>query len=211
MKQQLVAAPVSTNMLAETAAIAAAHNGIQVRNETAVPLLVILSQLTPLHWERVDPGQVFNLGNRLHVGRVWFTVSVSLFDERNVPTMAGVGVQLAVVAGSFFTPLGAIGAAVFGTMSAIASVRGVMKTGVYADGKLLTVRGMADSCGTKYLLHFAEPSELAAHPWGGPPSAEQMRLVQDALDAVGGGVGGGGGGSGGGAHGGRYVYRYRPR
>ena len=185
MKQQLAASPAFSNMLAETVAIQATQNGIQVRNETAVPLLVILSQLTPLHWERVDPGQVFNLGNRLHVGRVWFTVSVSLFDERNVPTMAGVGVQLAVVSASFFTPigpvLGPLGAAVFGTMSAIASVRGVIKTGVYADGRLLTVRGMADSCGTKYLLHFAEPSELAAHPWGGPPSAEQMRLVKDGM------------------------------
>ena len=200
MKQELAAvasAAASPEAIAQLVQINSCTQGIQVKNETAVPLLVILSQLTPLHWERVDPGQVFNLGNRLGVGRVWFTVSVSLYDERNVPTMAGVGVQLVAVSAAFFTPLGPVGAALFGTASAVASVRGVIKTGVYADGKLLTVRGMADSRGDAYLLHFAEASEVAAHPWAGPPSAEQMRRVQDALTAVGSArAAGAGGGAG---------------
>jgi hypothetical protein len=31
--------------------------GINIRNESAVPILVVLSQLLPLHWTRVEPNE----------------------------------------------------------------------------------------------------------------------------------------------------------
>ena len=52
-------------------------SGIKVRNETAVPLLVVCSQLTPLHWGRVLPGETWNESNTQKMGKVWFTVTVS--------------------------------------------------------------------------------------------------------------------------------------
>jgi len=36
------------------------RSGICVKNESPVPILVICSQLTPLHWARVEPGEYFN-------------------------------------------------------------------------------------------------------------------------------------------------------
>jgi len=46
------------------------RSGIALKNESTVPLLVICSQLTPLHWGRVEPGETFNVGNALNMGRV---------------------------------------------------------------------------------------------------------------------------------------------
>jgi hypothetical protein len=43
--------------------------GISVVNETPVPLLVICSQLTPLHWGKVEPGATWNPDNVLGMGR----------------------------------------------------------------------------------------------------------------------------------------------
>jgi len=121
---------------------------------------------------------------------VWFTVSASLYDKANEPTMVGVGVQLAVVTASFFSgPLGPLVSAGVvigvGTLSGLASVRGTSMSGVYADGKLLTVRGMADLSSKSYLLHFADAVELAAAPYAGPPNEEQIRLMNEAIDAAG--------------------------
>jgi hypothetical protein len=73
--------------------------GIAVRNDTDVPLLVVLSQLTPLHWssEPVQPGATWNAGNHVGVGKVWFTVSVAQWDEAAVPTKAGVALRLGTI------------------------------------------------------------------------------------------------------------------
>ena len=141
----------------------------------------------------MNPGDVFNLGNRLGVGAVWFTVSASLYDEKNVPTMAAVGVQLAVVTASFFTPLGPLASAgVFigiSSLSGLTSVRGTSLSGIYGDGKLLTVRGMADPGSDAYLLHFADAAEVAAAPYAGPPSKEQLQRMNEAIKSAGGGGG----------------------
>lgn len=141
----------------------------------------------------MNPGDVFNLGNCLGVGAVWFTVSASLYDEKNVPTMAGVGVQLAVVTAAFVTPLGPLlgPGVLLGTtiLSGLASVKGTSLSGIYGDGKLLTIRGMADPGSDAYLLHFADAAEVAAAPYAGPPSQEQLRRMNEAINSAGGGGG----------------------
>jgi len=98
-----------------------------------------------------------------------------------VPTVAGVGVQLAAVTATFFTPLCMAGFIIGGTLSGLASVRGVSMSGVYADGKLLTVRGMADTSSKAYLLHFADAAEVAAAPYAGPPTAEYLHQLNEAI------------------------------
>ena len=46
--------------------------GIAVKNESSVPILVICSQLTPLHWSdvKVMPGETWNVGNKHGMGKV---------------------------------------------------------------------------------------------------------------------------------------------
>lgn len=44
--------------------------GIAVKNNSEVPLLVIVSQLTPLYWGKVEPGQIWNIHNHLGMGKV---------------------------------------------------------------------------------------------------------------------------------------------
>jgi hypothetical protein len=69
--------------------------GLPLANETGVPLLVMLSQLTPCHWARVDPGCTVHLPS----GRVWFTVSAVLLDEHTViPTRVCVAAHLTAMA-----------------------------------------------------------------------------------------------------------------
>lgn len=89
--------------------------------------------------------------------------------------------QLAAVTATFFTPLGMAGFIIGGTLSGLASVRGTSMSGVYADGKLLTVRGMADASSNAYLLHFADAAEVAAAPYAGPPTAEQLHRMNEAI------------------------------
>ena len=57
--------------------------GIYVHNKTPYPILFILSQLSPLHWCKVEPGE------KKHVscGQVLFTVSVEVYDPATVPTV----------------------------------------------------------------------------------------------------------------------------
>jgi hypothetical protein len=198
------AAAASPEARVQAARIASASNGIQVKNETAVPLLVILSQLTPLYWGRVEPGEVWNIGNEKGVGRVWFTVGATIYTKESEPTTAGVGIRLAattaaIVGGPVVAAVGALVAAggLGAGMQSVASVRGVSKTGVYADGKLLTVRGIttpgaggAGGAGGAYELHFASVEELERNPWAGPPAPEQLKRLQDALDAARGSAGG---------------------
>ena len=80
--------------------------GISIKNNTEIPLLVICSQLTPLHWGKVLPGETFNLNNATcHMGRVWFTVSVSVYEEKNVPSQSGVVARVvALAATAVFLP-----------------------------------------------------------------------------------------------------------
>lgn len=111
-------------------------------------------QLTPLHWGRVDPGQVWNAGNSLNMGKVWFTVSASVYDEKNEPTKASVVARLAAITAAALLPVNFVFAGV-AVLMGVTSIQGVSKAGVYADGKTLTVRGRNNGNGS-YLLEFAD-------------------------------------------------------
>jgi hypothetical protein len=75
------------------------RNGISVRNDTNTPLLIVFSQITPLHWGRVEPGQIFNYENRdCNMGRVWFTVTAMPWNPDEEPTIAGVTASIAGIA-----------------------------------------------------------------------------------------------------------------
>ena len=167
-----------------TAASNMATAGIAVKNESSVPVLVIVSQLTPLYWtqEKLMPGDTWNAGNHLGMGKVWFTVSVSMFDKRNVPTVVGTAVNLLAITATFVAPVALpifIGTAI---VSGITAARGVSKTGVYSDGSTLFVRGSAED--SAYVLHFASDEERASNPYAGPPPPEAIAAVTSALQGI---------------------------
>lgn len=152
------------------------NSGISVYNSSAVPLLVIASQVTPLHWGKVMPGETWNAANELKMGKVWFTVSVSEYEEKNVPSRASVAVQVAAVSTiALLDPclLFPIAATVMGHKAA----KGVSKAGVYADGKTLVVVGGQGSDGARQ-LRFIEPGvsfgDVSALPLTPVPEAPHM-------------------------------------
>ncbi len=146
------------------------RTGLSFANETDVPLLVVLSQLTPCHWARVDPGCTVHLPS----GRVWFTISAVFLDQNTViPTRAGVAVRLTlgIAAGLALSP---IAAAVVGTVSGLTSVAsrksesrgpmgvaqlvaGVKKEGVLANGRCIAVRSYPIERG-EHQLRFVMPA-----------------------------------------------------
>ncbi len=112
--------------------------GFNVRNESNIPILVILSQLSPLHWCKVDPGE----SKHMDCGRVFFTVSVEPWVEGKEPTKLEVAARLAVVIGATVLGGGFTGFAITGLISGMTSYRGIKKSGVYANGRTLVVRGI---------------------------------------------------------------------
>ena len=117
------------------------RSGISVKNESPIPVLVICSELTPLHWGKIEPGETWNSQNVLHMGKVWFTVSVSVYDEKNVPTVGAVVASILALTARFVLISGSAVFIAAATAAGIYSVRGVSMTGVYSDGKTLVVRG----------------------------------------------------------------------
>ena len=74
--------------------------GLFIRNDTLFPILVVLSQLTPLHWLKVEANQTAHI----NCGRVFFTVSTAFFDEKSVPRQSLVALRIAVItAATVFT------------------------------------------------------------------------------------------------------------
>ncbi len=67
--------------------------GLYVRNESKFPILFVLSQLTPLHWMKVEAGQT----KHISCGRVFFTLSTEVYNPETVPTEAGVAMRLAAI------------------------------------------------------------------------------------------------------------------
>ena len=144
--------------LIRSTGLAIIRSGISVYNDTDVPLLIVLQQLTPLHWssEPVLPGETWNLNNHLKIGKVWFNVTVIVWDKDLVPTKVGVAAgitawSVGIVATSVLVaasgPLG--GTVLFGlakfnsgrnlTPMYHSAIPGARKYSVYADGKTLTV------------------------------------------------------------------------
>ncbi len=108
--------------------------GISVCNKTGVELLVELSQVGPLHWERVLPGET----KEIDCGQVWFTVSAKLWDgnepsgwEVAAPFLIGIGGGAAIVAGGALVYAAAAPAAAGGAAAGTAAVAG---TGTAATG-----------------------------------------------------------------------------
>ena len=111
---------------ATAAASSALVAGIAVKNESALPILVICSQLTPLHWGKIMPGETWNAHNALGMSKVWFTVCVAPWDPKKEPTAAGVAASLAAV---IAVPLVAAPLVLGGAASlAMAPLLGVMAT-----------------------------------------------------------------------------------
>jgi len=138
--------------------------GLVIRNESDVKILVILSQLTPLHWEAIDPGHTV----RMRCGRVFFTVSAEAFDEKKVPRKREVAGRLAAITASttlaaLTGPLGlvagaAAGLTVSGTMSGVTSVKEASINGVYANGKTVVFGGRWNYDTKEYYL-FCDGTE----------------------------------------------------
>jgi hypothetical protein len=62
------------------------------------------------------------------VAQVWFTVSVSLFDEQNVPTRLGTAAKIGAISLSFVVLGPLVNAGVF-TVAGITAARGISKRG----------------------------------------------------------------------------------
>lgn len=109
--------------------------GIKVRNESGVTVLFVLSQLTPLHWAKVEPGETLHM----KCGRVWFTVSVDGYDEDDEPSAAGVAARIAAITTATVLTGGVLGIACVGTISALTSTQGTKMNGILADGKTIVI------------------------------------------------------------------------
>ena len=132
---------------------------MSVRNESDVPLLVVASQLTPLHWGKCLPGETWNSKNEQNMGKVWFTVSVCLYDAAQEPTGPAVAARIAAITAATVFTGGLLGVGAVGGASALTSTVGVKKDGVYADCRCLVVRGVQHGDGT-YELYFAAEEDL---------------------------------------------------
>ncbi|KAG7389241.1 hypothetical protein PHYPSEUDO_010799 [Phytophthora pseudosyringae] len=57
---------------------------VRIANETEIPLVFVISQVGPLYWGVINPGERVT---RI-TGRVWFTVKCYPYDGHNEPTTA---------------------------------------------------------------------------------------------------------------------------
>lgn len=138
--------------------------GLYVRNETMLPILVVLSQLTPLHWIKVEANSTIHIS----CGRVFFTVSTEFFDERKVPSQRSVALRIAAItlstvftgfyAGAFF------GIGVVGGVSALTSQKKCKVDGVLADGKTVVIAGTMHGIENNVYELFIHSIEMAGTP-----------------------------------------------
>lgn len=151
--------------------------GLVIRNESEWTILVVLSQLTPLHWEAIDPGHTV----RMKCGRVFFTVSAEKYDEKKVPTKLGVAGRMvtitAATVGSALVGLGPAGLAVTGTLSGVTSVGSASINGVYADGKTVVFGGRINPDSGKYELYCEGTEKTDPNQKMNRPAVIQKELV----------------------------------
>ena len=119
--------------------------GISVCNETGIEVIVTLSQVGPLHWDRVQPGET----KTIECGQVWFTVTTRLWDG-NEPTgwdvakpfVVGIGAGAAIVAtGAIAAPF--LGGAAVGVGAGAVTTEGAVAAGAGAGA----VAGAASALG----------------------------------------------------------------
>lgn len=111
--------------------------GIRVRNETEHAILFVLSQLTPLHWARIESNETHHIS----CGRVFFTVSTEFYKPETEPTPEGVAARLVIITGATVMGGALIGIGLVGGASALTSYRPCKIDGVLADGKTVVVKG----------------------------------------------------------------------
>ena len=83
--------------------------GLSLRNESPLPLGVVLSRITPEHWNdrAIRPGETWNARNEHGVAGSWFVVSVAVFDRDDQPCAATLCSRMTWLAlGAAATPLG---------------------------------------------------------------------------------------------------------
>ncbi len=91
----------------------------RIRSETDIPILVVASQLTPLHCGNTLPGETWIEDNKAYnISKVWFTVSVAAYDVKEEPTPAAVALRLAAITVAFVVPISTIAAIVVSSTSA---------------------------------------------------------------------------------------------
>lgn len=150
--------------------------GMYVRNETEVPVLFVLSQLSPLHWTRVDPGET----KHIECGRVWFTISTEPYNEETEPTGAEVALRLAAITATTVLTGGLLGIAVVGGISAITSYHGVKEDGVFADGKTVVIGAyMVEDSNIGALRFTAFEPKLSGNP--ATPSNKSPALAKQLI------------------------------
>lgn len=109
--------------------------GIYIRNESPIPILFVLSQLSPLHWCKVDPNETVHL----KCGRVYFTASVCIYSEDEEPTAIGVAARLTAITATTLLTGGVLGIGLVGGLSGITSSKGIKMDFVLADGKTMVI------------------------------------------------------------------------
>ena len=129
--------------------------GIHVRNDSPLPILLVLSQLSPLHWSRVEAGETVTID----CGRVFFTASCEVYNGSTVPTAAGVAARILTITAVTLSTGGLLGIGVVGGISGMTSSKGTKMDGVLADGRTLVVNGVANKDGVFELMF--QSSEMA--------------------------------------------------
>lgn len=169
-------------------------SGIKVRNETPIPILIVCSQLTPLHWGKIMPGETWNLNNEQKMGKVWFTCQVSAYSQKEEPTAASVAASIAamtvatpllILTGGVIVAGGYLAEKTKGSVSSGSdelsfSVVGTRRDGVYSDGSTLFVRGKLNDAAA-YELYYAGDDEMRQKPFTGPPTASEIAGLYSAL------------------------------
>mmetsp|Transcript_7485 Transcript_7485/g.25321 ORF Transcript_7485/g.25321 Transcript_7485/m.25321 type:complete len:162 (-) Transcript_7485:55-540(-) len=151
-------------------------SSLSVTNRTEVPILVVLSQLTPLHWAVIPPGDT----HEFSTGRVWYTVSADFhLPGARTPSTAEVAARCVGIAAGTIV-FGGLGLIVTGALSGITSTQGTKMDGVYANGRTLTVSAAADDSGRVYRLSLDVPRSDEDRR---DAVLEQELLSGDALEA----------------------------
>lgn len=150
---------------------------IQLRNESDVELMAVLSQLTALQWNNdpIKPGET----HILSVSRLWFTLSVNGFDAKRRPTQIGVAARLSFItsatlmSGFVFSPVAFVlaGGASRATTGCSGKARktlpwnvgdsykmvGCRKDFCFGDGRTYVIKGIAHQDGLYQLyIHSVE-------------------------------------------------------
>lgn len=120
--------------------------GLSISNRTGIEVLVTLSQVGPLHWERIRPQET----KEIDCGQVWFTIEAMLWNG-DKPSGWDVTKPILITVGATVTGAGvaagtvglATGTATAASGVAVAGVFGGTIGGVVAAGTCATNRAFS--------------------------------------------------------------------